>query len=209
MKIRNLGWILAAGMGAPLLISGFRTQATKVGVVDLQTVFQQSDYYMQKEGDLKAMGDGRSDILNFLNTYPTITVEQAQRLKALSLKPELNAAEKAELNKLKTDVQAGEQAFKALQMKKNPTAEEIAKLNAFNNQRQQTGNLYNAWTQEFTGDINMQKSKFRQEVLERVKSAVGDCGKKQSYNLVFASDVAPFGANDVTAEALKVMNAKK
>ena len=114
-----------------------------------------------------------------------------------------------QLNKLKTDVQATSQAFIALQTKTNPSAEEVTRLNDFNRQKQETGNVYMAWQREFAGDINTQKEKFRREVLDRVTSSVQEHAKKQGYTLVFANDVAPFGANDLTADALKVMNAKK
>ena len=209
MKLKNLGWIIAAGMGATLLASGFQNQTSKVGVVDLQTVFQNSDYFQQKQDQLKAMGQQRSDLLDFIKTYQTITPDQAQQLKTLSLKQDLTASEKTQLDKLKNDVQTNEKAFDALNTKQNPTDADKAKLAAFNDQRNQTANLYDAWEKEFSDDLNGQKEKFRQDVLDRVTGAVQDNGKKQGYTLIFASDVAPFGTNDVTNDTLKVMNAKK
>lgn len=192
-----------------MFAGGFQSQTQKVGVVDLQSVFSQSDLYQQRQSDLKAMGDARSDVLNFLNTYPTITSDQAQTLKTLSLKTDLTPSEKTQLDKLKSDVQASDSAFQALEQKQNPTPDELAKLKSYNDQRTQTGRLYDEWTKDFTDDINTQKDKYRQEVLDKVTTSVQDYAKKQGYTMVFASDVAPFGTNDVTTDALKVMNGKK
>lgn len=209
MKFQNLGWIIAVGLGATLLAGGFKDQTSKVGVVDLQTVFQSSDVFQQKQADLRAAETQRRDLLDFIKNNQTITADQAQKLKTLSLKTDLTGAEKAQLDKLKADIQASEQAFNTLQTKQNPTADDNAKLIALNNQRQQTATLFDSWQKEFAQDLKDQRDKFQQDVLDRVTGALQDYAKKQGYTLVFANDVAPFGANDVTAETLKVMNAKK
>ena len=209
MKFKNLGWIVAVGLGATLIAGGFQNQTNKVGVVDLQTVFQSSDVFQQKQADLRAMEDSRRNLLDFIKNNQTITADQAQKLKTLSLKTDLTGAEKAQLDKLKTDVQASEQAFTTLQTKQNPTSDDNAKLIALNAQRQQTATLFDSWQKEFADDLKNQRDKFQQDVLDRVTGALQDYAKKQGYTLVFANDVAPFGANDVTADTLKVMNAKK
>jgi len=209
MKFKNLGWIVAVGLGATLVAGGFQNQTNKVGVVDLQTVFQSSDYFQQRQADLQAMETQRRDLLDFIKNNQTITADQAQKLKTLSLKTDLTGAEKAQLDKLKSDVQAQEQAFSTLQTKQNPTADDNAKLIALNTQRQQTATLFDSWQKEFAGDLKNQRDKFQQDVLDRVTSALQEYAKKQGYTLVFANDVAPYGANDVTPDTLKVMNAKK
>jgi len=209
MKFQNLGWIVAAGLGAAVLAGGFDNPPNKVGVVDMRYVFQRSDYFQQKQADLKAMEDSRGDLLDFIKTYQTITGDQANTLKTLSLKTTLTPAEKTQLDKLKADVQAQDQSFNTLNTKLNPAPDEVKKLSDFNNQRQQTANLYATWQREFQGDLKEQRDMFQQEVLDRVTSAVQEYAKKQNYTLVFANDVAPFGANDVTPDTLKVMNAKK
>jgi len=210
MKLTNLGWILAAGMGAALCASGFQTPPTKVGIVNLQTVFQTSELFSLKQNDLKVMGEGRSDILAFIQTYPTITAVQAQRFRDLSLKTtELTGPEKTELEKIKAAVMADDKALKALQTKTNPTPAEVAKMGAYQQQTQQTQNLLQTWAQEFKLQISDQEGKYRDEVLGKATSATRDVGKKQGFSLIFSSDVAPFASNDVTPDTLKVMNAKK
>jgi len=209
MKSNNIGWIVAAGLIAALVASGFQTQPTKIGVVDMQSVFQTSDYFKDKQNELKNMGDTRSAILEFLQTYPTITAAQAQRFRDLSLKPDLTGAEKTELEKIKSDVIATDQSFKALQTKASPTPAEVTQLQSYNNQQQQTQTLSQTWAQEFNQELNDEKGKLSDDVRARLKDAVQDVAKKQGYTVVFTSDAVPFGSNDVTADTLKVMNAKK
>jgi Skp family chaperone for outer membrane proteins len=209
MKFQNLGWVLAAGLGATMLAGGFQTQTTKVGVVNVQTVFQSSDLFLQRQDDLKAMQRARADLLDYIHTYPTVTTEQANRLKTLSIKTDLTPAEKAELTKLRNDVQTTAQAFNTLQQKPSPTPDEVAKLNAFNDQARKTDDLLQDWKQQFGAELTDQQDKYQVEVLDKVAASVQDYAKKQGYTLIFANNMAPFGTNDVTAETLKVMNAKK
>jgi Skp family chaperone for outer membrane proteins len=209
MKLNNLGWILAAGLGATVLAGGFKADTSKVGVVDLQTVFQSSDLFVKRQNDLKAMQGARADILDFVHTYPTITSDQAARLRTLSLKPDVTPAEKAELTKLRTDVQATAQAFNTLQQKPKPTADEVTKLNNFNDQIRKTDTLEQDWRKQFGDELTAQQDKFQGEVLDRVAGAIQDNAKKQGYTLIFTSNMAPFASNDVTPDTLKVMNAKK
>ena len=192
-----------------MLAGGFQNQPQKIGVVDLQSVFQSSDYFQQKQGDLKALEDSRSNLLDFIHTYKIITPQQADRYKTLALKTDITPAEKGELTKLQNDIQAANQAFTTLQTKQNPTADDVAKLKSYNDQARQTDELYSAWQQQFGDELARQRDQYRKDVLDRVTSAVQDYAKKQGYTLVFASDVAPFGTNDVTPDTLKVMNAKK
>src|SRR6476646_9473433 len=138
MKIQNLGWVLAAGMAGVMFAGGFQNNTSKVGVANVQEMFQNSDVTHSKQDALKAMGDTRSDILQFIHTYRTITPDQANRFKTLSLKPDPTAAEKTELDKLKADVIAGNQAFQSLQTKASPTPAEVTKLQAYNAQAQQS-----------------------------------------------------------------------
>ena len=209
MKIQKLGWILAAGMAGVMFAGGFQTTTTKVGVADVQSLFQNSDLTHSKQDELKTMGDTRSDVLQFIKTYRTITPDQATRFRTLSLKTDQTPAEKTELDKLKADVIAANQSFTTLQTKQNPTADENSKLVAFNTQAQQTDVLSQKWAKEFDDEMTAAQDKMRNDVLDRAQAAVQEVGKKQGYSVIFTESVAPYSSNDVTADALKVMNAKK
>ncbi len=209
MKIQKLGWILAAGMAGVMFAGGFQTTSTKVGVADVQYLFQNSEFTQMKQGALKAMGDTRSDVIQFIRTYRTITPDQAAKFRTLSLKADPTPADKAELDKVKSDVIATNQAFQALQTKASPTSDEVSKLQAFNAQAQQTDAMSQRWGKEFNDEMTAAQEKMRNDVLDRAQAAVQEVGKKQGYTVIFTESVAPFSSNDITADALKVMNAKK
>ncbi|MEA2551912.1 MAG: hypothetical protein QOJ65_88 [Fimbriimonadaceae bacterium] len=209
MTIQKLGWILAAGMAGAIAAGGFQGKSDKVGVVDMEDVFQSSPFTHDKQEELKAMGDSRSQLLQFVHTYRTITPEQAQRLKTVMLKPNQSAGDKSEAEKIKTDVLAQDKALKTLQQKKNPTPEEVTQLQTMSTRTQETAAMEDNWVREFNSDMNDQQGKVREQLLVKVKDSVQEVGKKQGYSLILNKVVAPYSANDVTAETLKVMNAKK
>ena len=113
------------------------------------------------------------------------------------------------MDKLKADVIANNQAFQTLNTKANPTPDEVAKLTAFNAQTQQSDALLQSWGKEFDDQMNAAQEQMRNDVLDRAQAAVQEVGKKQAYTLIFTRSMAPFSDNDVTADAIKVMNAKK
>jgi Skp family chaperone for outer membrane proteins len=209
MRIQRLGWLLTAGMAGAMFAGGFQTKSEKIGVVDVGSVFQNSDMTHTKQEELKAMQQSRYDVLQFVHTYRAITPVQADRFKTLSLKDAITPAEKTELDKLKADVQATNQSVNALQTKPSPTADDIARMDAINAQKQQMAAMEQRWAQEFDRDLRTKQDELRKVVLDRVQDSLKDVGKKQAYSLIFVRDVAPYGANDVTADTLKVMNAKK
>ena len=196
-------------MAGVLFGGGFQTTTTKVGVADVQNLFQNSEFTQTKQSELKAMGDTRSDVIQFIRTYRTITPDQAARFRTLSLKTDQTPAEKTELDKLKSDVIASNQAFQTLQTKASPTPDEVSKLQAFNAQAQQTDAMSQRWGKEFNDEMNAAQDKMRNDVLDRAQAAVQEVGKKQAYTVIFTESIAPYSSNDITADALKVMNAKK
>lgn len=209
MTIQKCGWVLTAGLAGAIFGTGFQNKAEKIGVVDVAQIFQTSDLTGRKKEELRLMGENRKGILDFVHTYRTFTPSQAERYKALSLKPSLAPAEKTELDKIKADVIAQDKVHKALQTKAKPTPDEVTRLNALSEQTKQTQVAEQTWAKEFDDAMNAKQDSLRQEVLETIQGTVQEVGKKQGYSLIFLRDVAPFAANDVTPEVLKVINAKK
>ncbi len=46
------------------------------------------------------------------------------------------------------------------------------------------------------------------DTMQRVKDAISQVGRDQGYSLVLAQNIAPYSANDLTADAMKAMNNK-
>lgn len=209
MRVKYFGWIVAAAIVAVGVGAGFETQGTKIGVVDLAKVFNESDYAKGQTDSLKSVGAIRQGMLEFADTYRTFTPEQANRFHDLSVKATATAADKAEIEKIKNDVMASDKRLKDLQTKTSPTAAEAAELSELTRRTQMTQDTVQRWSREFNDELGQLQGKLRQDALDRVRDAVKQVGSAQGYSIIFTTDMAPYGANDVTADALKAMNAKK
>ena len=82
IKIQHMGWVLAAGIAGMMAGSGFQGKTDKYGVVDLSEVFTSSDYATAQTSALRNLSAQRQDILQFANTYPVFSADQAQRAEA-------------------------------------------------------------------------------------------------------------------------------
>jgi len=210
MKIgfEKLGWLVAAGLGAMFVASGFEPAATKIGVVDVQRAITESDSYKKSMNDLQAAFKQRGDLLDYINTYPVFTVTQATRFRDLTLKAQPTAAETTELNKIKADVKDQDDKFRVLQQKQNPTAADKQALDDYGKRVQALGQLIADWRQQFSTDLQGMQDKAQQANQDAVRGAIETVGKNQAFTLIFIKDVAPFGVNDTTTDVLKAVNKK-
>jgi len=204
-----MGWVLAAGIAGMMAGSGFQGKTDKYGVVDLAEVFTASEYAKAQTEALRSLSAQRQDILQFANTYPVFSAEQAQRFRELSVKAQPTAAEKAELDKLKNDVIAQDKRFKDDQLKANPGPEVVARLKEYSDRTQTMIKTLDRWAREFGDELMSQQEKLRSDTLQRVKTAVQEVGQKQGYSIVYVQDIVPYGANNITNDSLKAMNSKK
>jgi Skp family chaperone for outer membrane proteins len=145
----------------------------------------------------------------FLRTYKSLPTAKAERFKELSLKVQPTAAEKAELDKIRSDAIAEDKVYKALQTKSSPTPEEVKQLEEMGKNTQALSTLERTMAQQFDAEVNQKRDGMRDDVLVKIRASVQEVAKKQGYSIVFVKDVVPYGANDLTPEALKVLNTKK
>jgi Skp family chaperone for outer membrane proteins len=209
MNISKLGWVIAAALAAVMVGSGFQGPNQKIGVVDMGRVFRESQYYKTQLDTLRSLANARQDVLEFVRTYPVFTPEQATRFKELSMKGgTISAADKGELEKIKKDVIEANKKYNALNTKTNPTPEEVAQLKEFVSRTQAMTTTLDRWAREFQDEFDSAQDKAQKDAIDRVKAAVTEIGTKQGFSLVLSQDAAPYGANDLTAEALKAMDKK-
>jgi Skp family chaperone for outer membrane proteins len=175
---------------------GFQGAGTKIATVDLAKVFNDSDFAKAQDANLKTLGASRKAVLDFLTSYSSISVADAQKFRDLSIKENPTAADKAELDRIRSSAVTVDQKFRDLQTKANPTAEDRTQLATYNQNAKENGAL-------------AQQEKLRADTLAKAKAAVADAAKKGEVSVVFVQDVAPYSANDITADALKSMNGKK
>lgn len=208
-KFFKLGWIAAAGLLGIVLAGAFQGATDKFGVVDISQVVEDSDYGKANQEQFKNLKAAREGILEFIDNYRVLTNEQAQRLRDLSLKDTQTAEEKAELDRIKADVIASSKKSMELQAKPNISPEDRTLLEEYSRRSQVMEQVAQRWYKEFTSDMQNWADKQKLASVEKARAAIQEVSKAQGYTIVFEVGIAPYGANNITADALKAMNAKK
>jgi Skp family chaperone for outer membrane proteins len=205
----SLGYWIAALLLGVLLGAGFQDASSKIGVVDISDVVEKSEFGKKNQLDFDAMKTAREGVLEFIDSYRVLTNEQALRLRELSLKANVSAAEKAELETLKATVIASDKKSKELSTKPNLTPEERTLMQDYAQRSQTMEQVAQRWFREFTNEMQQWADRQKANSLDRARAAINEVAKAGGYTVVLESGVAPYGANDLTEAALKAMNAKK
>lgn len=208
-KTSALGWIVAVGLFGILLAGGFQGAEEKTAVVDMRRVMQESELGKKNTASLNAAYTAREGLLNFLATHRVLTAEQAMRLRTLSLKTDITATEKQELDRIKGEVVAAAKNFSDLNQKTAPTDADRTLLQEYNQRRDNVARLLDTWNNEFNRELNSLEQKITQDTISAAKESVRDVAKAQGCSVVFDAQVAIYGANDITDAAVKALNAKK
>lgn len=208
-KLNSIGWIVAAGLLGVTLASGFQNATEKTATVDFNRLALQSELGKANSAALNQQAAARDNLLKFLDTYRTLNIEQAQRLRDIWLKTGATPAETAELEKLKKDAQDSAKTRDDLSQKQQLTDADRALLQDLNSRGQALNALLQRWGDEFNTELGKLQQTLRDATVEKAKAALNDVAKSQGYTLVFETSVAPYSANDLTDAAIKAMNAKK
>jgi Skp family chaperone for outer membrane proteins len=195
--------VLAIGMVAVLAGSGFQGANQKIGVIDSNGVIQQIAVAKNMVEDERNMKSDRETILQFLQRYPIIKKEEAEKFKNLSIKPNKTDADKAELEKLKTTATEAVNKFKALELKSSPSQEELKQLDEYRNRKNDMGEYLQGLVKDFSDEYSSLHEKNQNALFELFKVGLAEVGKKQAFTLVLDKNVAPFGANDITDDVTK------
>jgi len=188
---------------------GFQDAAMKIGIVDISKVVEDSDFGKANQATFNQMKTAREGVLEFIDTYRVLTVEQGTRFRDLSIKPSPTAEEKAELDRIKADVQAADKKNKELSVKQNLTPEDRALIEEYSKRANNMEMTAGRWLREFTNELQQWADRQKVTSLERARAAIQEVAKAQGFTIVFEVGIAPYGANDLTEAALKAMNAKK
>lgn len=208
-RILQLGWFLAVALFGVLIAGGFQENTNKVGVVDISKVVEQSDYGKSNQDAFNAMKKSREDLLEFIDTNRVLTMDQATRIRDLSLKANPLKEESAELDRIKAEVVASNKKWQELNSKATFTAEERTLLEDYAKRSQLMNDTAQRWFQQFTNEMQTWADKQKLDSIQKARTAIQEVAKAQGYNVVFEIGVAPYGANDVSDAALQAMNNKK
>lgn len=212
MKSQRLawsGWVVAALLGGVMLGSGFQTPSIKLGVVDLNSVIDKSDAGKLSNKTFLDMKTTRESVLDFVDQYRVLTIEQATKIRELTLKADKNKADDAELERFKADVIAASKRSQELATKASLTPEERTLVEEYSRRSQLMNDLSNRWLREFADEMNKWVNEKKDENYQKGRVAVNEVAAKEGYTMVFEGTVALYGANDITDATLVAMNAKK
>ncbi|AIE85177.1 OmpH family outer membrane protein [Fimbriimonas ginsengisoli] len=209
LRFLQLGWVVAAAVIGVTVAGGFQDKTDKIGVVDISKVVEQSDFGKANQEMFAKMKTAREGLLEFIDTYRVLTPEQATRIRELSLKANLTKEESAELDRIKAEVVATSKRSTELSTKPNMTPEERNLVEDFARRSQNMNDVATRWFREFTSDMQSWADKQKLDSIEKARAAIQEVAKQQMYTVVFEVGVAPYGANDLSDETLKAMNAKK
>ncbi len=208
-KVAWSGWVVAAALAGIMLGSGFQTPSLKLGVVDLNAVIDKSDVGKAGKKSFEEMKAAREALLEFIDQYRILTIEQANRLRELMLLKERTKAEDAELERLKADIVATSKKSAELATKPNYTPEERTLVEEYSRRSQTMNETSTRWLREFSDEVQNWVAASREQNYQKAKAAAAEVAAKDGYTMVIEGSVAVFGANDITDLSLAAMNAKK
>jgi Skp family chaperone for outer membrane proteins len=209
-EFSKLGWTMVAALVGVVFAVGFQTATTKIGIVDIAKVMDDSDMGKASQALLTKMNKDRVDILEFMSENRVLTEAQAKRLRELWLKDGRTPAEETEFLKLKTDISAD--AKRANDLTNKPTSltpEEHSLLDDFARRSQITQQVGTQFKQDFAQELDKRTDTEQRNVLSKARISVQIVAKAQDFTVVFEARIAPFAANDITQSTLDAMNAQK
>jgi hypothetical protein len=99
------------------------------------------------------MKAAREGLLEFIDQYRILTIEQANRLRELMLKMEKTKPEEAELDRLKADIVATSKRSAELATKPNYTPEERTLVEEYSRRSQTINETSTRWLREFSDEV--------------------------------------------------------
>lgn len=208
LRLYQFGSAVAVLLLGILVGGGFQAPVEKNGVVDINAIVDGSNFGKGVRDTVDKMRAAREEVLGFIDANRVLTVEQATRLRDLTLKTDRTAAESAELDTLKASIVATNKRWTELATKPTLTPEERTMQQDFADRAQKMSDLGSKWVRDFTNDIDTFMDKQKTEANARARDAIAATAKAQGYTMVFDRAFAPYGANDLTDASLTAMNAK-
>ncbi|KAA0225456.1 hypothetical protein FCG40_09540 [Fimbriimonadia bacterium ATM] len=206
MKTRNTLFVALLALAGLFTLSAFQTATPKFGVVDLGVIAEKSKLGAKKKVEFDTMKGKINELMNFIGTHKVVSAEECQKLRELWLTEKPTDDQKKQLDNMKTSVVQRKGEWDTLVRKVNPDAAEKDRLNTLAEMTNASREVLRQWNSEFGVLMQQLANSSEQEVVDKVREAVKKHAKAQGYTMVFETTVAVYGANDVTEDALKVMD---
>lgn len=205
---KNLTIALAAIVALMVFgaITAFQTPTQKFGVVNLGDLAEKSKLGAREKKNFEDLRTRLSTLIQFINTNKVMKRDELNKLDELWRNEKPTPDQTKELEALKTTVQKNSEELRRLISILNPSADEQAKIRELSALAQGTEDALQSLDGRYGQIMQARASEKQAEVLKKSRDAVQKLGKRDGYTLIFEINTTPFGANDVTDAALKIMD---
>lgn len=206
MNSAKLFVIVIAALAAMFAVSAFQTQTQKFGVVDLSEVADKSKLGAREKKEFDALRQKYTQLLQFINANKAMTGQELDKLRQLWGAEKPTPEQTKELEALKTKIQGNSDELRRLLSLLNPTPQEQQKYKDLAQLAQQTEDILPQLDQLYGTAMQAQAANKQQAVIDKARAAVNKLGQRDGYTVIFENTTAPYGANNVTDAALKIMD---
>jgi Skp family chaperone for outer membrane proteins len=198
--------VCAAFLLGMFALTAFQGNTQKFAVVNLGDVAEKSKLGVREKKEFEALRTKYGSLIQFLNTNKVVAREDSSKIIDIWRKDAPTAAETQQLEQLKTKAQTQSEELRRLISVLNPSAEQQSRIRELSGWSQTTEDILPQLDNLHGQAMQTRANTKQQEVLDKARAAVQKVGKRDGYTMVFESQVAVYGATDLTSEALKTMD---
>lgn len=187
-------------------LAAFQNQTTKFGVVDLSAVADKSKLGEREKQAFDTFRREVNNILTFINNNKVMTAQQRDQLLTLWLAENATDQQKQQLEQVKSAIQTASSRYAELVRKTNPTPDELTELSEKSALAGVTQDVLPQIQNSLAQELQARAQEKQTSVLTKAREAAAKYGRQQGFTVIFDSNVAPYAANDVTDEVVKVMD---
>jgi Skp family chaperone for outer membrane proteins len=207
------GLVAGAGLvGALAFTVGFQQGQEKIATVNLEKVMVECSLGVSARAKITARGKVLEDMVKYMDANNVMSVDQATKIRDLTMKDSPNEADKAQLAGVQAEVKKSMDAWNALLEKKSPTKEELDAMNKLNANRTAMDGFLKGLQGDLQRDFSTYQGTQIDEVYKAAKAAIKETAAKKGYTIVLNQSAVVFSVNestnDITADATKAVATK-
>ena len=195
------GWVVAFGLAAVIVGSGFQGGPQKFGVVDLERVIRDSRLAVELGETLNKALTKRQDLLDFMELYKVMTREEAEQLVTFIRKDAPTADDTAANEKVNQDIIAASAEYDRIN-ELQPTEAERKTLMQYGDLLNDTVDRIGVLGAEFQRELQMIESEAQNVAVNKAYESSEAIAKRDGYTVVFSRGTAVYAANNVTEEVI-------
>lgn len=199
--------IAVIGVAVLLMALAFQGPTQKFGVVDIGVLSDASKLGKRKKVEFEAKQQKWINLLQFMRSNRFFTLDNVKRFRELSLLDKPTADQTKQLEDLKTAIQKITDEFQGLVKVAQPTEEQSRRRQDLVRMADETTQMLNELGAEYQDSMRNMAADLKEEVTSKARAAVQKYGRQQGFTVIFEISMAVYGANDVTNDAVKVMDA--